>query len=86
MTSLLWRGVTSLGGEQGSGLPKPRREASCQGLHGTGVVIAVSLTILLGHRAVPHNINVFHPYGALLVVTDCSPFLMGQEWNMGNKG
>jgi hypothetical protein len=62
-------GVMSLDSKQGSGPPKPRCEALCQGLHGTGVVIAVLLTIPSGHQAVPHHTNAFHLYGALQVVS-----------------
>jgi hypothetical protein len=71
------RGVTSLDSEQGSGPPKPRCEVSCRGLHGTKLVIVVLLTIPLGHRAAPCCINVFHPYGALWVVT----FVPWFSWN-----
>jgi hypothetical protein len=66
-----------LDGEQGSGPPKPKCEVSCWGLHGTGVVIAVSWTIPLGHRAAPRFINAFHTYGALWVVT----FVPRFSWN-----
>jgi hypothetical protein len=48
-------------------------------------MIAVSLTIPLGHQAAPCHIDAFHPYGALQVVTVCSPFLVGQKGNTGNK-
>jgi hypothetical protein len=50
-------GGGSLDGEQGSGPPKPRCEVSCRGLHGTGVVTAVSLTIPSWHQAAPCHIN-----------------------------
>jgi hypothetical protein len=39
--------------------------ASCQGLHGTQVVIAVTQTIPSGHRAAPSRMYAFHPHGAL---------------------
>jgi hypothetical protein len=41
---------------RGNGSPTPRCDASCQGLHGTGVVIAVLLTIPSGHQAALHCI------------------------------
>lgn len=40
-TLTLGRGLSSLDGEHGSSPTKPRCEASCRGLHGTGVVTAV---------------------------------------------
>jgi hypothetical protein len=58
-----------LDGEQGSGPPKKRSEVSCRDLHGTRVVIAVSLTIPSRYRAAPSRINAFHSYGSLRVVT-----------------
>jgi hypothetical protein len=67
LVSSSWRGVTSLDGEQGSSPPKPRCEVYWR-LHGTRVVIAVSLTIPSRHQAAPCHINDFHPYGALWVV------------------
>jgi len=45
--------ATTQAGQWGSGLPKPRWKVSCQRLHGTGVVITVSLTIRLGNQAAP---------------------------------
>jgi hypothetical protein len=57
-------------------------------LHGTGVVIAVLLMIPSGHQAAPCCINAFHPYGAIQVVTVCSPFLVRQKmehWKMKEK-
>jgi hypothetical protein len=59
----------SYDGELGSDQPKPRCEALCRRLRGTDVVIAVSQTFPSGHRAAPRRMYVFHPYGALLVVT-----------------
>jgi hypothetical protein len=58
----------SLDGEQGSATPKPRGEVPCQGLHGTEVVIAVSLMIPLGHQGASRYIIAFYPYGAVQVV------------------
>jgi hypothetical protein len=54
-------------GKQGSGSLKPRCKASCQGLHGTEVMIAVSEMIPLGHRAAS-CMYAFHSHGALWVV------------------
>jgi hypothetical protein len=77
---LVVEGVRSLDGEQGSGPLKPRYEVSCQGLHGTEVVMIVSLMIPSGHWAAPRCINAFfHSYGALQVVS-CE-----WKWNTVNK-
>ena len=46
--------ATTRAGKWGSDLPKPKWKVSCRGLHGTGVEIAVSLTIPLGIEATPH--------------------------------
>jgi hypothetical protein len=73
-------GVTFLDKKQGSGPPKLRCEVTCWGLYDPDVVIAVSLTIPLKHRAAPHHINAFHLHGALQVVT----FVPWFSWN--NKG
>jgi hypothetical protein len=72
-----WPMVTSLDDKQGSGPPKPRCEALCRGLRGTGVVIAVSLMIPWGHQAAPRHIYAFQPYGTLRVVTDYFPSSRG---------
>jgi hypothetical protein len=80
LASLSWRGV-SLDGEQGSGPQKSRCEVTRWGLRGTGVVIAVSLIIPLGHWAASCHINDFHLYGALWVVNFVSQF----SWNTRNK-
>jgi hypothetical protein len=74
---LIVKGVTTLDSKRGSGPPKPRCEVSCQWLHGTGVVIAVLLTIPLGHQAAPRHIYAFHPHGDLWVV----PFVPQFSWN-----
>jgi hypothetical protein len=72
------RGVTSLDGERGSSPPKPRCEESCRGLHGNGMVIAVSYLIPLRYRATPRRINAFTLWGSA-GGDFCSPVLVEHE-------
>jgi hypothetical protein len=57
---LIAEGGMFLGGDQGSGPPKSRCEVLCWGLHGAGVMMAVSLIIPSGHQAAPYRIYAFH--------------------------
>lgn len=78
VTSILRRWVTSLFGKQGSNPLKTRRKVKCRGLHDTEVLIAVFLTIPLGHWAALCHISVFRPYATMQVVSLVPWFL----WNV----
>ena len=65
-------------GERGSGLPKPRWKVLCRGLHGTGVEIALSLTIPLGKQGrTPLYVGLPSAWGSVDGVIMFSQFLGG---------
>jgi hypothetical protein len=84
------RGLTSSDSEQVSGPQKsrgkvscPRCEASCRRLHGTRLMMAVSVKIPSGHEAAACRIYSFHHYRALWVMSAYFPGSRGTEIKPG---